>query len=253
MAIKMQKALSGGSLQSSGGDLVDSAKRRLSLWDVPVEAVTKLESTGEVQRALTLRSPLSGVVTAKNIVEGARLTPADIPYEITDLSRVWVQADIYEAELARVKVGMTAELSLASASGKAVRGSVIFVDPVLDPKTRTAKARLEFANGKGDLKPEAFVEVLLKGQGHPGLVIPLDAVLNAGTSMVVFVSLGEGKFEPRVVTTGTTMGERVEILSGLNAGEEVVVRANFLVDSESRLKAALAQMSQKPQNQGGAK
>jgi Cu(I)/Ag(I) efflux system membrane fusion protein len=245
LALNTQKALTGGSLQSSGGDLLDAARRRLQLWDVPQEAIEHLEKTGEVARAITLRSPISGVVTAKTVVEGARLTSADTPFEITDLSRVWVQADIYEAELPLVKVGMPAELSLAAASGSASHGRVAFIDPVMDPKTRTAKARIEFANPKGDLKPEAFVEVLLKGQGHKGLIIPLDAVLDAGTAKVVFVALGNGKFEPREVTTGTTVGEKVEIKSGLNVGEEVVVRANFLVDSESRLKAALAQMSKR--------
>jgi Cu(I)/Ag(I) efflux system membrane fusion protein len=242
LALQTQKALAGGSLQSSGGDLLDAARRRLQLWDVPQEAIERLERTGEVARAITLRSPISGVVTAKTVVEGARLTSADIPFEITDLSRVWVQADVYEAELARVKVGMPAELTTA---GAAVHGRVAFIDPVMDPKTRTAKARVEFANPKGELKPEAFVEVLLKGQGHKGLVIPLDAVLDAGTTKVVFVALGDGKFEPREVTTGTTIGENVEIKSGLKVGEDVVVRANFLVDSESRLKAALAQMSKR--------
>ncbi len=245
LALKTQKALSGGSLQGSGGDLLESAKHRLALWDVPKESVEQLEKTGEVQRALTLRSPISGVVTAKNVVEGARITPADTPFEITDLSRVWVQVDIYEAELGLTKVGMPAELTLQSAPGKTYKGRVAFVDPVLDPKTRTAKARLEFPNPKDELKPEMFGDVVLKGQGRKGMIIPLDAVLDAGTTKVAFVSLGGGKFEPREVTTGTTIGEKVEIRSGLKVGEEVVVRANFLVDSESRLKAALAQLSQK--------
>ncbi|GLH71627.1 hypothetical protein GETHLI_01290 [Geothrix limicola] len=243
LALRTQKALMGGSLQGSGGDLLDSARRRLALWDVPKEALDQLDKTGEVQKALTLRSPISGVVTAKNVVEGARLTPSDIPFEITDLSRVWVQVDIYEAELGRAKVGMPAELTMSSSPGKTYQGRVAFVDPVLDPKTRTAKARLEFPNGGGELKPEMFGDVVLRGQGRKGLLVPLDAVLDAGTAKVVFVALGDGKFEPREVSTGTTVGEKVEIRSGLKAGEEVVVRANFLVDSESRLKAALAQMS----------
>jgi Cu(I)/Ag(I) efflux system membrane fusion protein len=245
LAKKTQVALSGGSLQSSGGDLLESARRRLLLWDVPQEALDRLDKTGEIQRALTLRSPISGVVTAKNVVEGARLTSADIPFEITDLSHVWVQTDIYEAELGRVKVGMPAELMVQSQAGKTYKGRVAFMDPSMDPKTRTAKARLEFANPRGDLKPEMFGDVLLKGQGRKGLLVPLDAVLDAGSSFVVFVALGDGKFEPREVTTGTTVGEKIEIRSGLKAGEAVVVRANFLVDSESRLKAALAQLAQK--------
>ncbi len=245
LAQSTQKALAGGSLQGSGSDLLEAAKRRLTLWDVPKEALERLDKTGEVQRALTLRSPISGVVTAKNVVEGARITSADIPFEITDLGHVWVQADIYEAELGRVKVGMPADLTVQAYAGKTFKGRIAFVDPSLDPKSRTAKARLEFPNPKGELKPEMFGEVVLKAQGRKGLIIPLDAVLDAGTSKVVFVGLGDGKFEPREVTTGTTIGEKVEILSGLKAGEDVVVRANFLVDSESRLKAALAHLTQK--------
>ncbi|WP_306591549.1 efflux RND transporter periplasmic adaptor subunit [Geothrix sp. 21YS21S-4] len=245
LALKTQKALSGGTLQQSGGDLLESARRRLLLWDVPQEALDRLERTGEIQRALTLRSPISGVVTAKNVVEGARLTPADVPFEITDLSRVWVLADIYEAELGRVKAGLPAELSLPAAAGKALQGRIAFLDPVMDPKTRTAKARLEFANPGGILKPEMFGDVTIKGQARKGLLVPLDAVLDAGATKVVFVALGGGKFAPREVTTGTTTGEKVEIRSGLAAGDQVVVRANFLVDSESRLKAALAQLTHK--------
>ena len=245
LALKTQKALSGGSLQGSGGDLLEAARRRLTLWDVPKETIDNLEKTGEVQRALTLRSPISGIVTAKNVVEGARITPADIPYEITDLSHVWVLVDIYEAELGRAKVGMPADLTIQSAPGKTFKGRIVFVDPVMDPKTRTAKARVEFPNPKVELKPEMFGDVLLRGRGRKGIIVPLDAVLDSGTTKVVFISLGDGKFEPREVTTGTTVGEKVEILSGLKIGEEVVVRANFLVDSESRLKAALAQMSLK--------
>jgi len=243
LALKTQQALAGGTLQNSGGDLLEAARRRLTLWDVPKEAIEQLEKTGEAQRALTLRSPISGVVTVKNVVEGARITPADTPFEITDLSRVWVLVDVYETELGRAQVGMSADLTIPTFPGKTFRGRVAFVDPLMDPKTRTAKLRLEFPNPGGDLKPEMFGEVLLKGQGHKGLVIPLDAVLDAGTSKVAFVALGNGKFEPREVTTGVTANDRVEIRSGLQAGEEVVVRANFLVDSESRLKAALAHLS----------
>jgi membrane fusion protein, copper/silver efflux system len=245
LALQTQKSLSGGALQGSGGELLDSARRRLALWDVPKETIDNLEKTGEVQKALVLRSPISGVVTAKNVVEGARLAPSDIPFEITDLSRVWVQVDVYEAELSRAKVGLAAELTTQASPGKVFKGRIAFVDPVMDPKTRTARARLEFPNPQGELKPEMFGEVALKGQARRGLLIPLDAVLDAGTTKVAFVALGEGKFESREVTTGITAGEKVEIRSGLKAGEDVVVRASFLVDSESRLKAALAQLAHK--------
>lgn len=245
LALKTQKALAGGTLQGSGGDLLEAAKRRLQLWDVPQEAIDRLEKTGEVQRALTLRSPISGVVTAKNVVEGARITPAEIPFEITDLGHVWALVDVYEAEIGRTRVGMHAEMTLQTFPGKTFKGRVAFIDPSLDPKTRTARLRLEFPNPGGTLKPEMFGEVVLKGASRTGIVIPLDAVLDAGISKVAFVALGDGKFEPREVTVGASVGEKVEILSGLKAGEDVVVRANFLVDSESRLKAALAHLSEK--------
>jgi Cu(I)/Ag(I) efflux system membrane fusion protein len=225
--------------------LLESARRRLGLWDVPKETIDHLEKTGEVQKALILRSPISGVVTVKNVMEGARITPADILFEITDLSHVWVQVDVYEAELGRAKVGLPAEMTTQASPGKTFKGRIAFVDPVMDPKTRTAKARVEFANAAGELKPDMFGDVVLRGQGRKGLLIPLDAVLDAGATKVAFVALGEGKFEPREVTTGITVGEKVEIRSGLKVGDEVVVRANFLVDSESRLKAALAQMSKR--------
>lgn len=245
LALKTQKALAGGALTASGADLLEAARRRLTLWDVPREVLDQLERTGEVQRALTLRSPISGVVTVKNVVEGARISPSDMPLEITDLGQVWVLADVYETELARAKVGLGATLSLPSHPGRTFRGRVAFVDPMLDPQTRTAKVRLEFPNPKGDLRPELYGEVVLKGPSHKGLLVPLDAVLDAGTQKVVFIALGNGKFEPREVTTGTSVGEQIEILTGVQSGDEVVTRANFLVDSESRMKAALAHLGQK--------
>ncbi|MBK8726130.1 MAG: efflux RND transporter periplasmic adaptor subunit [Holophagaceae bacterium] len=246
LALRTRKSLAGSpELKQSGEELVASARRRLALWDIPASVLDTLERTGQPTKTLTIFSPASGVVTAKNLVEGARVTPADIPFEITDLSRVWVLVDIYEAELGRAKVGTPAEFTVQASPGKTFQGRVAFLDPVMDPKTRTAKARVEFANPKGELKPEMFGEVLFRTQGRKGLLVPLDAVLDAGTSKVAFLALGDGRFEPRVVTIGTTVGEQVEITSGLKAGDEVVVRANFLVDSESRLKAALAHLSQK--------
>jgi RND family efflux transporter MFP subunit len=246
LALKTQQAMSQGSFQTSGNDLVESARRRLQFWDVPQEAIEHLEKTGEPQRTLTMRSPVSGVVTVKNVVEGSRITPADIPFEITDLSRVWILADAYETDLSRAKVGMTAEMTLPSSPGQVFKGRVAFIDPFLDPKSRTAKLRLEFPNPLGELKPELFGEVILKGQGRKGLLVPRDAILDSGTSKVAFLALGNGRFEPREVTTGASLGEQVEILEGLKAGDEVVTRANFLVDSESRLRAALAQMASAP-------
>ncbi len=248
LALRTQKALSGGALKQSGGDLLDSARRRLQLWDVPAEALEQLEKTGEVQKTLTLRSPLSGVITAKTVVEGSRVSPGEAPLEITDLSHLWAQAEVTESELARVKVGGAAELKINGGDGRAFPGRVAFVDAVLDPKTRTAKVRIEVANPRGELKPEMFGDAVLKTGNRKGLLVPLDAVLDSGTRKVVFVALGEGKFEPREVETGPASGDLVEVRKGLEAGDEVVTGAAFLVDSESRLRAALASLGAKAES-----
>jgi Cu(I)/Ag(I) efflux system membrane fusion protein len=246
LALRAQKQMAAGSMKESGDELLASAKRRLLFWDVPASEVDQLEKTGEVHKTLVLRSPISGVVTVKNVVEGARITPADPLFEITDLGHVWVQADLYETELARVKLGTPAELTLGSYQGQSFRGRVAFIDPEVDSKTRTVKVRIEFPNPNGLLKPEMFGEVTFKTQGRKGLTVPVDAVLDSGTRKVVFLALGDGHFEPREVQTGLNQGDQVEILQGLKAGDEVITRANFLVDSESRLKSALAQMAGKP-------
>ena len=225
---------------ASGEDLVQSARDRLKLWDVPDSVLADLERTGKPQKSLTLVSPMSGVVTKKDVVHGHKLSAGDMPYEITDLSQIWVLADVYESDLAKTRVGMPATLSLQAFPNKSFTGRVVFIDPVLDPKTRTAKVRIAFANPQGELRPEMYGEVTLRAKAREGLRIPADAVIDSGTKKVVFVSLGDGKFQPREVKLGATDGDHVEVVSGLDSGEQVVVRANFLVDSESRLKASLA-------------
>jgi len=240
LAVKMRKELASGSLAGSGEELVESARERLKLWDVPDRVLEELERTGKPQKALTMVSPMSGVVTKKDVVHGHKLSAGDMPYEITDLSEVWVLADVYESDLARTAIGMPATFTAQAIPGKEFKGRVAFIDPVLDPKTRTVKVRLAFGNPKGELKPEMFGEVFLRARAREGLRIPADAVIDSGTKKVVFVSLGEGKFQPREVELGAADGDQVELKSGLGAGDQVVVRANFLVDSESRLKASLS-------------
>jgi Cu(I)/Ag(I) efflux system membrane fusion protein len=167
-----------------------------------------------------------------------------MPYEIADLSKVWVLADIYESDLHRVKLGMRAKLTLKAYPNRVFEGSAVFLDPVLDPVTRTVKLRLEFANANGELKPAMFGEVVLENAEREGLRIPEDAVIDSGSRKVVFVALADGKFEPRQVSLGDSDGTGVEVVAGLIEGEKVVVRANFLVDSESRLRASLAALSE---------
>jgi Cu(I)/Ag(I) efflux system membrane fusion protein len=180
------------------------------------------------------------VVTAKSIVQGARLGPGEAPYEITDLSEVWVMADAYESDLASVHVGIKATLTLPAYPNRTFVGKVAFIDPLLDAKTRTLKVHLHFMNPKRELKPEMFGEVTLEGLRRDGLRIPADAVIRAGHENVVFLAKGEGRFEPRVVQLGAKTGEEVEVTGGLELGQDVVTRANFLVDSESQLRSSLA-------------
>lgn len=250
LALQTRKSLAGaGGLAGDGEALVGAARRKLQLWDVPEPEIERIEKTGEPLKTLTFRSPITGIVTKKDVVEGMRLEAGAMPYELLDLSEVWVLADVYESELRNVKLGMKASLTLRAYPNRTFSGHVSFVDPVLDPTTRTVKVRLAFPNRGGELKPEMFGEVVLHGQAREGLRIPADAVIDSGQEKFVFASLGGGKFEPRAVRTGESDRSIVEVVSGLREGEKVVTRANFLVDSESRLRASLAALS----SQGSAR
>lgn len=242
LALRTRGALAGaGAAPSSNGEeLVTAARRKLQLWDIPAAQIAKLESTGQSQKTMTLFSPVAGVVTRKDVVEGMKLDAGAMPYEIVDLSSVWVLADVYENELRFVTEKMEATLKLTAYPNREFKGKVMFVDPLMDAASRTVKVRLTFPNPKGELRPEMFGEVVLLGAPHDALRIPLDAVIDSGTEKVVFVAIGEGKFEPRRVTLGQSDGAQVEVVSGLARGETVVIRANFLIDSESRLRASLA-------------
>ena len=243
LAVKTRAQLGSG---PAGEDLVASARRRLELWDVPRSEIAHLDHGGAPLRDLTLVSPIEGVVTGKTIVQGSRLTAGDTPFEITDLSQVWVLADAHESDLPRVKLGTPVSLTLEAFPDRVFTGKARFIEPVLDAKTRTAKVRLAFANPRGELRPEMFGEVVFHTRPHLGLRVPADAIIDSGDRKVVFVAQGDGRFEPRLVKAGDSAGDVVELLEGVKAGEQVVERASFLVDSESRLKAALSAIAARP-------
>ncbi len=223
-----------------GRTLADAARARLRLWDMSDADIDRVVQTGKPMRDVVLRSPVSGVVTAKTAVAGGRVTPADTLYEIADLSRVWVLADVYESELPSVRIGTPAQVIIG---GRTQAGSVTFIGPVVAPQTRTASVRIELDNRDGLLKPDMFADVLLEARLGTSVAVPDSAVMNTGTRSVVFVGRGNGTFEPREVATGAKADGFYAIRSGLQPGERVVVDANFLVDSESRLKSALSQMN----------
>ncbi len=222
----------------SGVDLVAAARERLSLWDIGDNEIRELEKTRKASRDLVIASPVSGYVITKMAVHGLKVTPSDNLYDIVDLSTVWVLADVYEVNLASVKVGQPAAINLDFEPGKTWRGRVAFIDPTVDPVTRTVKARLEFANPYGELKPEMYAHVVIGGLTATGVAVPDNAVISTGERNIVFVAKGNGVFAPREVVLGAHVRNLYEIRQGISEGEQVVTGANFLLDSESKLKAA---------------
>ncbi|MDQ6801558.1 MAG: efflux RND transporter periplasmic adaptor subunit [Acidobacteriota bacterium] len=225
-----------------GSTLAESARRRLLLWDMSPADIDRVARSGKPQRDVVFRSPVDGVVLTKNAIQGTRVMPTDTLYEIADLSHVWILADVYEFDLPYLRVGQTAQVALSSMPGQSWIGRVTFISPTLDEKTRTAKVRLELDNRGGLLRPDMYADVILQEPVGMAVAVPDSAVLQTGTRSIAFVDLGNGQFEPREVRTGVKANGYYEIKSGISAGETVAVDANFLIDSESRLKSALSGM-----------
>ncbi len=224
-------------------DLVRSARERLVLLDVPEHQIRELEQTRTIKKSLHIHSPVKGIVMNINAREGQYVTPQTELFRLADLTRVWVYADLYEYELPWVQVGDAAEMWLAGIPGRAFRGRVTHIYPYTEAKTRTIKVRLEFENEDLLLKPEMFVNVTLQAaRTRDAVVVPAPSVVRSGTREQVFVVRESGKFEPRTVKLGVTSGEWVQILDGVEPGEEIVTSALFLIDSESKLREATAKM-----------
>ena len=221
--------------------LAEDSLRRLRNWEISDKELEALQQDGKPSRLLVYRSAASGVVLQKPSVQGMRFMPGEVLFEIADLSSVWVLADVSEQDVGLVYLGQEATLNIVAYPGKAFSGKVVFLYPTVDSETRTAKVRIELANPGGLLKPAMFANVQL-ASGHPlgkVLAVPESAVLDSGARQLVLVRRGEGLFEPRTVKLGMRADGYLEITEGLQAGEQVVVRANFLIDAESNLKAAL--------------
>jgi RND family efflux transporter MFP subunit len=217
-------------------NLVAAAKKRLELWDISDAQIEEISRTGQTLKNLTLYSPISGFVMERNAFPSQRVTPDTVLYTVADLSTVWVIADVFEYEAVNIRLNQPATLTLTYLPGRTFHGRVSYVLPQVDPATRTLKVRIEVANPGYALKPDMYGEVEFQTGGARKLVVPQSAVLNSGDHQTVFVDRGNGYFEPRAVRIGEQMDGRIEILSGLKAGERIVVSGNFLMDSESRLK-----------------
>jgi Cu(I)/Ag(I) efflux system membrane fusion protein/cobalt-zinc-cadmium efflux system membrane fusion protein len=224
--------------------LLKAARTRLSYWDLTDAQIEEIGNTGEVKKTVRIYSPASGIVIKKSAFEGHHVKAGAHQFEIADLSKVWVDVDIYEYELPWVRKGMPADMDLSYIPGKDYKGKVLFIYPYLDTKTRTAKLRLEFSNHKYELKPGMYANIYLKSHiAKDSLVIPQEAVIDSGVRQIVFVAIGEGKFQPREVKIGLEGNENeFQVLGGLTENEEIVLSAQFMLDSESRLQEAIQKM-----------
>ena len=237
----------GGEAQNSMRQLADSSLMRLKNWDISEEQIKTLARSGETRRTLTFRSPVAGIVTEKKALQGMRFMPGEALYLVADLSAVWVVADVFEQDIGLLKVGAGATVKINAYPDKVFKGAVTYVYPTLKAETRTIPVRVELANPGQLLKPGMFaeVEIAVAAKG-PVVAVPISAVIDSGTRRIVLVRKAEGRFEPREVRLGARSDSYVEVMEGVKDGEPVVVAANFLIDAESNLKAALGGLAAAP-------
>ncbi len=228
----------------AGADaLVESSRRRLIYWDITEEQIEELEETEEIKKTMTLYSPQNGIVVHKSVFDGMHIKSGEHLYRIGDISTIWVYADIYEYELSWIEEGQKAHMTLAYYPGETFEGKITFVYPFLESKTRTVKARIEFPNYDWKLKPHMYVNVnIMPEVAKETVVVPDNAVIHSGERQIVIVDKGGGKFQPREITLGVEAGGYYQVLDGVYEGERIVTSANFLIDSESNLKAAISTM-----------
>lgn len=224
-----------------------AARRRLLYWDIPSAALEQIEQTGVAPRTMVLRSPVSGVVVEKNVLAGQKIMAGDALYRVADLSVVWVEGEVFERDLATVRVGQTVEAEFQALPGAQRVGHITYIYPTLSPETRTAKVRVEMANPDLSLKPGMYATIRIQGASRQRvLTLPRSAVLSTGERNLAFVRRDDGMLEPRLLTLGPANDDRVEVLSGIREGETVVASATFLVDAESNLGSALGGMGNMP-------
>jgi Cu(I)/Ag(I) efflux system membrane fusion protein/cobalt-zinc-cadmium efflux system membrane fusion protein len=225
-------------------ELLDSAKIRLGYFDIADKEITSIEQKGEVKRSLIVRSPFTGVITHKNIIEGVFVKSGASLYTISDLSNVWVEAHIFEYEQNIVSLGQEVEMTLSYNPEKIYKGQISYIFPYLQTKTRDVIIRIDFKNTMNELKPDMFARIRIKtGSDRKGVSIASEAVIHSGQKKIVFVAKGKGKYAPKEVKTGIYLDNgKVELLSGISEGDVVVISGQFLLDSESKLKEAIQKM-----------
>jgi Cu(I)/Ag(I) efflux system membrane fusion protein len=247
LAVRLRSALGAASTPDAAQNadsLVAAARRRLQYWDISDDQIGEMERSGTVRRTLTLRSPSDGVVLQKNVVQGQSVAAGAPLFEIADLGTVWLEADVFEDDLAAVRVGQGANVTFDAFPGEVVRGRVTYLYPTVDPASRTGKVRVEIANPAGRIRPGLFGTVRIsEPQAVRGVVIPRQAALVTGDRQLVFVEDSAHRFQPRLVELGAENDSLVVVRAGLSAGERVVATAAFLLDAESNLGAAMVGMA----------
>jgi RND family efflux transporter MFP subunit len=238
MRDEAQKAHSEAALKSAES-LIESARRRLFLWNITTNQIEQLEQSREARDTLTLYSPFKGVVQNLQVDQGRRVSMGDHLVDIADLSVVWVWAHFYQDELPLLKMGEAVSITSDSYPDQKVNGKIALVDPFVNEGTRTVRVRIDVENHDFKLRPDMYVNVFLESDRGEGLTVPVNAVLPTGERNIVFVDKGEGRLEPRFVEVGRKYGDDYEIKSGLKVGERVVNSANFLIDAESQVQGAL--------------
>jgi len=254
LAVKSREQLKNSpipSISQNGDGLVASSKQRLMLFGVKENQIAELEKAGKPTIRLPIYTPLSGIVIEKMVQQGQYVNVGEVLFNIADLSRVWVEIDVFENEVPYVRVGQQVEIRSAVEHGALFNGRISFVYPFHDPKTHTVKARVEMPNSGHRLKPDMFVNAIIRVPLVKGIVVPVTAVIDTGKRQVVWVETSPGMFEPRDVQVGERVDDKVQILSGIKTGDKVAVSGGYLIDSESQLKGAGGQ--DHSQHTGGAK
>ena len=238
-AIKWTRDQTAGQSQQGVQALEGDARQRLILVGFAPEDIVELEARKRPLEFLTVRAPIDGYVGKRTAQVGSFVTPGQELYEIANLTNVWVLADVYEVDIGRIRIGQRANLTLQALPGRSFTGKVSFLYPAVNPTSRTMQTRIVVRNAKGELRPGMYVDVTLDLGAAEGVTVPAEALVDTGEAQYVFVALPGGRFEPRPVTVGARTADKVQILRGVHPGEMVVTTANFLIDSESRLRAAI--------------
>ena len=248
LAKRLAADVAGGTPDAASGarELLTSSRRRLQYWGVSQNEIQRVEESGEVHRTVTLRSPYRGVVVEKGVLAGQRIMAGDVAYRIADLSRVWLEGEVFERDLHVVRLGLPVTAEFTALPGVVREGRVTYVYPTVNPETRTARIRVELANRDLVLKPGMYATIRFSAPTDSVYSVPRSAVLATGRRNFVFLRGGDGRFVPTPVTLGAATDERVEILKGLRLGDTVVASGTFLVDAESNLGSLMGGMANMP-------